>query len=435
MDPQSPHFGCFAVEKTTIPGSIFVSDIGLGGEADRKRKVHTKSRRGCRNCKIRKVKVCPLSLANLIWDHVLRNSQCNEQIPCQNCIRRNQECSIAVPPKLCTSTTQSQNSIQNISGSALAIPDTLSSFINLEHLRLLHHFQNFTFETFIMEPGTWKDIVMDLALQSPFLMHVVFLVTSIHLQHLQPYEPSHQLVALENLSLALPQFRETLASGSKFEKSHGKALVVCSMLLLQYSWTYDSEGWRSLETFYRGLTSVVLKFIESSHSYEPDSFTGMLAYSPRLHIEGYFENTPISPSIGGIFAHILTCTKISQSQPDNMNDLIEPSRRLMTILLGISLGWQKIEAEGLTLAVARYLFSFPNLLRAGFFELLKKEDERVLVVMLYYFAAVSRLPAERFWWMKERGVYMYKRILEHLGDKCSECTSYGVGIFEGQDLN
>ena len=345
MDPQSLHFGCFQVEKTAIPGSIFLSDIGLHGEADRKRKAHPKSRRGRRNCKLRKVKVCSLSPTNLVWNPVLRNSQCDELIPCQNCIRRNQKCSIAVPPKLSSSTTQSQKSIQAISGSPLAIPDTLSSVINLEHLRLLHHFQNFTFETFVMDPGTWKDIVMDLALQNPFLMHVVFLVTSIHLQHLQPYEPSHQLVALENLSLALPQFRETLASKSKFEKSHGKALVVCSMLLLQYSWTYDSEGWRGLETFYRGLTSVVLKFIESSHVYEPDSFTGMLAYSPRLHIEGYFENTPISPRMGSIFAHVLTCTKISQSQPDDTNDIIEPSRRLMTILLGISLVGRRLKRK------------------------------------------------------------------------------------------
>lgn len=283
-----------------------------------------------------------------------------------------------------------------------------------------------------MEPGTWKDTVLGLALQNPFLMHVVFLVTSTHLQHLQPDERSHRLIALENLSLALPQFRETLASPTGFEKPRGQALIICAMLLLQYSWTYESEGWGSLEQFYRGLTGIVLKFIESLHADEHDSITSMLVYSPRLHIESYFENTPISSDIEDIFVHVLTCEKISETQSEDINYLVVPSKRLMTILSGLSLGWERIEAEGLTLAVARYLFSWPNLLPTFFVEMLKKKDQRVVVIMLYYFAAVSRLPTERFWWMKERGTCMYGRILETLGDKCVECTSYGIAIFEGK---
>lgn len=121
-------------------------------------------------------------------------------------------------------------------------------------------------------------------------------------------------------------------------------------------------------------------------------------------------------------------------RPVDVNVLGVPSKRLMTIISVLEMGWEKVEREGLALAVARYLFSWPNLLPTFFLEMLKKEDRRVLVLMLYYFATVSRLPGERYWWMKERAVNMYGRVLESLGDSCAECRSYGVAIFEVRDL-
>jgi len=37
--------------------------------------------------------------------------------------------------------------------------------MNTEHLILLHHFEAFTSETFIMEPQIWKQVIIKLALQ------------------------------------------------------------------------------------------------------------------------------------------------------------------------------------------------------------------------------------------------------------------------------
>jgi len=64
MEAQSPHFGCFPLQHPSTPKTIFCSDIGSDGQPNRRRKVHTKSRSGCKNCKARKVKVrCPANRA------------------------------------------------------------------------------------------------------------------------------------------------------------------------------------------------------------------------------------------------------------------------------------------------------------------------------------------------------------------------------------
>jgi hypothetical protein len=287
-----------------------------------------------------------------------------------------------------------------------------------------------------MDPELWKEAVITLALQNTFLMHAVFLVTATHLQHLQPNDTGHQLAALEHLSQALPKFRKTLAANSEFKGSHGEALIACSMLLLQYSWTYDSEGWSNLLGLYRGLRSIVIEFIEtldgSDGSRLTTMFTSMLSYSPRMRIERHFQNTKIPSDIEDIFIHVLSCPKISDSQPDELTDFTEPSNRLMTILFALKLGMRDLEASGLILDVARYLFSWPNLLPNCFINLLRRDDERAQVILLYYFAAVSRLRADRFWWMRERGVYMFEAILNSIADRCTECTDRAREIYNNE---
>lgn len=55
MDSQ---FNCFSVDTPLEAQSgVFVPDIGPDGVLRRHRKVHAKSRYGCKNCKERKVKV------------------------------------------------------------------------------------------------------------------------------------------------------------------------------------------------------------------------------------------------------------------------------------------------------------------------------------------------------------------------------------------
>jgi hypothetical protein len=150
----------------------------------------------------------------------------------------------------------------------------------------------------------------------------------------------------------------------------------------------------------------------------------MLTYSPRSKIERRFEDSTLPSEIEAFFDHCLTCTKISDNKDRNMSDCMDAAHRLIPILCALMLGRHCLEASGLILDVARYLFAWPNLLSDDFINLVKINDERCQVILLYYFAAVSRLHSERFWWMRERSVYTCEAILLRLGDRCEECTSW-----------
>jgi hypothetical protein len=262
-------------------------------------------------------------------------------------------------------------------------------------------------------------------------MHAVLLVTASHLQHLQPYETRHRKVALEHLSQVIPSFRNALATLTVNRRGSADALLACSMLLLQYSWEFtlsttqntnrDAEGFGSLLGLYSGLRYIVFEILDARCG---SRFDSMLTYSPRLKIERHFEDTTLPSEIQACFDHCLTCTKISDKQDRNMSDCMDAANHLIPILCALMLGRPCLEASGLMLDVARYLFAWPNLLSDGFINLVKINDEGCQVILLYYFAAVSRLRSERFWWMQERSVYMCEAILLRLGNRCEECIRW-----------
>jgi len=267
--------------------------------------------------------------------------------------------------------------------------------------------------------------------QNEFLMHAVLLVTASHLQHLQPSETQHRRVVLEHLSQVLPSFRNALDTLPVGRGDSADALLACSMLILQYSWEFNlsaiqdasrhAEGFSSLLGLYSGLRYVIFEIIDARGG---SRFDSMITYSPRLKIEQYFEGSNLPSEIKVFFGHCLTCLKISDNKDGNLSDYVDAARHLIPILCALKLGHRCLEASGLILDVARYLFAWPNLLSDNFIHLVKINDERSQVVLLYYFAAAFNIRSERFWWMRQRSVYMCEAILLRLGDRCEECTGW-----------
>ena len=227
-------------------------------------------------------------------------------------------------------------------------------------------------------------------------MHAVLLVTASHLQRLQPFEARYRKMALEHLSQVLPSFRKALATLTASIDGSADALLACSMLMLQYSWEVslstiqnanrDPEGFVSLLGLYSGLRYIVFKIWDAR---DRSRFDSMITYSPRLRIERYFEDTNFPSEIEAFFDHCITCTKISGNENRNLNDRIDAAHRLIPILCALMLGRHFLEASGLMLDVARYLFAWPNFLSDDFIHLVKMNDEICQVILLYYFAAVS----------------------------------------------
>jgi hypothetical protein len=273
--------------------------------------------------------------------------------------------------------------------------------------------------------------------QNEFLMHAIFLVTATHLQHLRPRETNHRVVALQHLSQALPVFRnaiDDLSDGKEYSLEAGEALIACSLLLLQYSWNFDSEVWNrdeSLTGLYRGLTSITRSCLDRVSG--SSCLTPMLGYSPRRHIEQRMRMAGVAQKIDGALLHILTCTKISDVQPQNPIDFYDPIERLNAILWALDPDRNGVGNLDLELPAARYLFSLPNWLPDGFIQLAKMNDGRAQAILLYMFAAISRLRSERFWWMRKRALYVFKEISLRLGNRCVECTGRAHEIFRLED--
>jgi hypothetical protein len=277
------------------------------------------------------------------------------------------------------------------------------------------------------------DILADLA-QNDFLMHAIFLVSATHLQELQPSKTGDRVVALEHLSQVLPTFRsaiETIPHHEDCSMDTAEALIACALLLIQYSWTFESQTWSSLLGLYRGLKDVTFALLSKIQG---GWLSPILGCCPKLRIEHYMTITEETFHPKPDLTHCLTCTKISDIQPENPSDFSDPIQRLMEILWALDLDCSRPERHDLKLDAARYLFSVPGWLSDGFIRLIRLEDGRAQVFMLYYFAAISRLKSETFWWMRKRANYMFEAISLSLGNRCEECTRPGKEIFRYEAL-
>lgn len=107
------------------------------------------------------------------------------------------------------------------------------------------------------------------------------------------------------------------------------------------------------------------------------------------------------------------------------------ARGLIPLLSALRLDPLSLETSGLIPDIVRCLFTMPMLTPDGFKHLLEENDEASLVIILYYWAAVRRLASGKFWWMRERAVYMSGKLLARLGGRCEECTGWAAKICDG----
>lgn len=166
-----------------------------------------KSRRGCIRCKQRRVK-------------------CDEEAPCGNCIRRNEECSLLEP-------SPSSSEVPREPG----VPADTEEW--LADLELMHHYGSSTADIGAsMRPDVrdiWRQYVPQQALKHPFLMHGILALSALHLAYLQQYKaPRYLRLSDKHQALALKQFRSILAADINEDVSDAlfalsATISVCSM--------------------------------------------------------------------------------------------------------------------------------------------------------------------------------------------------------------
>ncbi|KAF2127510.1 hypothetical protein P153DRAFT_294672 [Dothidotthia symphoricarpi CBS 119687] len=131
-----------------------------------KRKTHTKSRRGCFQCK-------------------QRHTKCNEARPrCANCVRLDVQCTWPPIPDSYPPSPRS-NPGSHISVSSPETTQHVDSFdLSIPDMRLLHHWTSKCYQSLHpdvpMKHDLWQNQMVELGFEHPFLLHGLLALSAVH---------------------------------------------------------------------------------------------------------------------------------------------------------------------------------------------------------------------------------------------------------------
>ncbi|KAF1850500.1 uncharacterized protein K460DRAFT_271541 [Cucurbitaria berberidis CBS 394.84] len=196
-----------------------------------KRKTHSKSRKGCSQCK-------------------QRHTKCNEARPrCANCIRLDIQCSWPTVPN--TYSTPSQASpADHVSPFAepepSGSPDTASRAFELSipDLRLVHHWTSKGYNS-LHPTGTrsdaWQTGFIELGFEHPFLLHGLLALSAAHkASFLLPAERQSLLLQADShISRALDTYRKNLEASN--DETPTIPMFILSSVLLTYNFGIAQE--------------------------------------------------------------------------------------------------------------------------------------------------------------------------------------------------
>ncbi|KAA8915597.1 hypothetical protein TRICI_002242 [Trichomonascus ciferrii] len=204
------------------PQSVKMEDQSGGGNSHKgkKRRPHSKSRRGCATCKRRRVK-------------------CDETHPiCKNCEHMALECSFNVGMNNASKSPSTGPNGQVARGS-----------LNMMDIRLFYHYTTESFKTIvqagIQNDKIWGSDVPMLAFDYPFLMHSILMFAATHLSRTHRGVPDNVITVHRGDALRL--LREEV---KRVNEQNLDALVAASILLILDSLanasTPDTTSVRSL---------------------------------------------------------------------------------------------------------------------------------------------------------------------------------------------
>ncbi|KAI9734008.1 MAG: hypothetical protein M1834_002665 [Cirrosporium novae-zelandiae] len=186
-----------------------------------KRRGHTKSRLGCFNCKIRKVK-------------------CQETRPsCQNCLKRGYTCEY---PKIIQPQSRQLQTVRNNT-----IPDprpvvqlsSTPSLFTLTDMRLLHHFILEAYPHLpVGQDAVWVHEVPAFAQHYEYLMHAILALSASHLT--MTSNSNLTIAAINHRQLALEGLNKAISTYSVTPNDADAMLATCYALTFQSSYLGDA---------------------------------------------------------------------------------------------------------------------------------------------------------------------------------------------------
>jgi hypothetical protein len=359
------------------------------------RRLHSKSRHGCVQCKLRKVK-------------------CDIQTPiCSNCQRREESCSLlSTFQPLKASNTASYlsspalTSVPVTGGTLNGVPNALG--LDLQTLELMHHYSTvvcFTLSKNSQVQQLWQNQVPKDALIHPFLMHCVMAASALHLANAVPTRRNaYSTIAIRHHGIALSAYKSTLHD---ITKANCGPLYTSAKLLTVFVAAYSLlPGAVGVSISIRGLLGVaelvkggriILKMIEA-WAREGDQF--------RQVTKSVFKDWDHDPALPqGLSEAIETIKTIVVTQVETA-DVKSVYISTLDILV------KTFQACYLNLDHPELVLLFLVQVDRKFMDLLRSTEQLALIILAYY-GIVLNLVKEN-WWAKNWGSRVVKEIYDSL---------------------
>ncbi|KAJ5975791.1 hypothetical protein N7481_009498 [Penicillium waksmanii] len=378
---------------------------------DRKRRKHTKSRRGCRNCKLRRVK-------------------CDESKPhCMKCVKYGVACNYTLPTgsdlqlakehKLESSPGQISFGVQPLKHSLQSFavvgagPD--SFVLEVDGLARLSRFQNHTVYTFATLRSTelYKNEVVRMAMEvshlihscrnidtiliilkipkHPFLMHVIQVITATHDRLLaSPKNAKRSLIEAYHWSRGAALLNKKIASPIRPQDrdalwASAAMLGIANVTSLEAS--TPTEAWPmklydSSDLTWLHLTRGKMALWEATDPLRPDSIFHFMKdeYVTISTEPSLLEAQTMLPEFVGLcrLDEPLACDR-------------NPYYSAVSIL-------SQVLPIKCTRATMKNYLLFLNFMKVPFRDLLHQKDPRALLVMAYWYGAMWN----SLWWIERR---------------------------------
>ncbi|EXK35670.1 hypothetical protein FOMG_08883 [Fusarium oxysporum f. sp. melonis 26406] len=378
------------------------------------RRSHKKSRNGCQTCKKRRIK-------------------CDENKPvCKNCAHLSFSCSFDTASDAGTKTTvvpirprqrgrplalapdpgaATQALVPITMDRQLPSPSQQSLSLNVDDLRLYHHYITVTSLTF-GDDAMWHDKIPLLAFDNQFILHLMLAVSALHLARLQALEATkyeklaehHHSKALSHVTNLLPQINHQNCS----------ALYIATVLICNYAFAKPPKKGHLLVPFdgtetawwnlFRGVRFVIetmgLTAIFSGPigPFPPKAASAM---PPPVGRAGYIAwEKPLAD----------LRTMIHDSQTPRLPDLLELYEALVCCFSGVF--GTAHEPQNVTHGKTHIVMRWVWFLEDDFTKQVEKLNPQVLVLLAYFSVLVQTL--ECFWYMRGWGWRILESITEQL---------------------
>jgi len=372
------------------------------------RRSHTKSRKGCSQCKTRRIK-------------------CDELHPqCSNCVRREIECDFqsgeASTPRGGSLLTPSSSGPAEPVVDPFARPNLVSTKtttdLDIGDLELLHHWTTVTYKTLLTDATSdehrdiWKVKVVQLGFKHDFLMRALLATSAYHLSFVKPcMKDSYSIKASNHQSLALQSVQDILGQVDKYN-CHAIFAFSCIIVVLTFATPRKEDNQvfqkEMLDWFHllRGVNSVLqLQWETIAHS-----FMGPL-------LRAGLQNETISAHTVKDSEKITDLLRLCSSpnllhERDASNAYALAIHELLKVYTQASI--RKDRGQG----VVASIFVWPNAIPQAYLALLGEGKPEAMIIMAHYSVLLKMLDNE--WFVKGWARYLVTSIAESIGDEWQE---------------